>query len=165
MPPPGIEPGFRASHARVVSVPPRGLLSSFLPTAHCPLIHMPPPGFEPGTQRSKRRMIVRFTTEAFFVSAFCLLPSALDSEPSAGIEPATRRYEGRVMPTSPNGPNEKAPRPLPGARGWESSRDARSAHLTRNKENDRSRAIGCGSVRDGWNKPSARSGVSRDGKA
>ena len=79
--------------------------ASSLPTAYCPLPTHPiasarirtwNTAFEAPHDRP-------FHHEGVFVSAFCLLPSALDSEPSAGIEPATRRYEGRVMPTSPIG--------------------------------------------------------------
>ena len=90
MPPPGIEPGFRASHARVVSVPPQGLNASAR-------IRTRNTAFEAPHD-------LRFTTKA-------------DQEPVAGVEPATRRYEGRVMPTSPIGPNKKPRGLLPGTRG------------------------------------------------
>ena len=88
LPPPGIEPGPRASQARVVSLPPRGHRqctmmkgidnagwsvhtspASHLLDPHSSLIILhfhcsPLPGLEPRTQRSKRRVMSGFTTRA-----------------------------------------------------------------------------------------------------
>src|SRR5258707_11107304 len=105
---------------------------------------MPPPGIEPGFRASHARVVVRSTTGTAIASARIRTRNAAfeaphdhpfqhggflgtsSSEPVAGVEPATRRYEGRVMPTSPIGPNEKTPRPFR-ALGAESRRDSRSA--------------------------------------
>jgi hypothetical protein len=59
MSPPGIEPGFRASHARVVF---RSTTGTSLPSRFSLLTSrfyssLPSPGVEPGPRRSKRRMI------------------------------------------------------------------------------------------------------------
>jgi hypothetical protein len=150
--------GLRSTTGTLLATRYSLLTSRFFPS-------MPPPGFEPGTQRSKRRMIIRFNTKAID-SSFILQRSSMDSEPVAGFEPATHPYEGRVMPTSPIGPNEKTPRPLSAGLGAEKSATTRAQRLTRNNQTDRCAPIdgskAC--IRDCDKPPIASMSVSRVGK-